>query len=331
MEIEYQNKYVITWCLDRDGPRICLRAVTRENQIRTIEILSENFKLEIEEDEIRDFLNIVSQLAVDGAKTQSVETSKYEASPVEKEQITETDVSPVFTPDIVEERVFSEAVPDATVARSPEDLDSSEIIQILKQSERTYYDITSSSEDDDSIEEKIPISHEIEADQVQDEPTVSESVPIQEISENFGPNIDAASFFQKSVSKSPLELLLEQDKDKEKIPETTDSFQVPEPEIKEESTPFSTPPVAYTPDDLQTGAFFSDFDTKRIVNLQRKPEPESEIEPQPEYKPKRVVKLSPAPKFTKKEPMMTDADRRAAIEKERSERRRRLWELTRGF
>ena len=46
---------------------------------------------------------------------------------------------------------------------------------------------------------------------------------------------------------------------------------------------------------------------------------------------KRVVNLEPAPQFVKKEPVKTEAERRTEIEKERAERRRRLWELTRGF
>ena len=62
MEIEYQDKYVVTWCLDRKGPRICLRATTAENRLRTIAIISEEFNLELEDTEARDFLNILSQI-----------------------------------------------------------------------------------------------------------------------------------------------------------------------------------------------------------------------------------------------------------------------------
>ena len=48
MEIEYQNKNTITWCLEREGPLICLKATMFGEELESIEIKSENFSLEFE-------------------------------------------------------------------------------------------------------------------------------------------------------------------------------------------------------------------------------------------------------------------------------------------
>jgi hypothetical protein len=405
LEIEYQNKYVVTWCLDRDGPRICFRAVTKENQLRTIEIFSEDFILELEDEEARDFLNILSQLAAAGSIKQVKQDPVYKASAIEGEHslkveddaflgfvpdVVESTVSeavpdvvestvPEAVPDVVESMVLEavpdvvestvseavpdvvestvpeavpdvveskvpEAVPDVVVPEisettttevsevlSPDGLDTSEIIQILKKSEETYSEITPSSLDGVSIEDQTPIPPQSETKKIREKSIVSELSSL-----DFSPTeIETASFFQKSEPKSPLEMLFEEDKEKEETEGTIDSSQVSEPEETFKSTPETK--ISYTPDDLQTDTFFSKFDTKAIVDIMQKPKPEpkpeSELTPKPEPKPefKRAVNLSPAPKIGIKEPISTDAERRAAIEKERAERRKRLWELTRGF
>jgi hypothetical protein len=127
-------------------------------------------------------------------------------------------------------------------------------------------------------------------------------------------------------------MLLEEDEGKREVEEVYDE---PKSEPEEEYIPPVDTKTVYSPEDLQTEAFFSQFDTKSTVDLIQKPEPKPlpvpvpEPEPEPEYK--RAVRLEPAPKFVKKEPAKTEAERRAEVEKERAERRRRLWELTRGF
>ncbi|MFX1516014.1 MAG: hypothetical protein ACFFC6_06870 [Promethearchaeota archaeon] len=323
MEIEYQNKYVVTWCLDRkEGPRICLRAITAENQQRTIEIKSEGFNLELEDIEARDFLNILNQITVStpfapdlGVAAEQVSTSYLEepiipevSPPPEKSEIAE--VTPIVEP----------TVPD-----------SSEIIQVLKESERTYAEITPSSPDDVSpkVEEhKLPIISESVKEIIEEETISPESPSHHEEPEVISPEIETASFFQQSVTKSPLEMILEEDEGRnvENVPEVSP---ISEPEELHEA-PATT---SYTPEDLQTEAFFSQFDTKRTAELSQTPEPNLEPEPEPksELEYKRVVQLEPTPKFEKKEHIKTEAERRAEVEKERAERRRRLWELTRGF
>ena len=321
MEIEYQNKYVVTWCLDRkEGPRICLRAITVENKQRAIEIKCEGFNLELEDTEARDFLNILNQIAAsthfvpDLGVTAEQVSAPYTEEPIipppEKSEIAE--VTPIVEP----------TVPD-----------SSEIIQVLKESERTYAEITPSSPDDISIpvtpkveEPKLPIISE-SVKEITEEETISPEPPLHhEEPEVISPEIETASFFQQSVTKSPLEMILEEDEGRkvENVPEVSS---ISEPEELQEAP--VTSKTGYTPEDLQTEAFFSQFNTQRTAELIQATEPEPESEPEPEYK--RVVQLEPTPKYEKKEHVKTEVERRAEVEKERAERRRRLWELTRGF
>lgn len=332
MEIEYQNRYVVTWCLDRQGPRICLRAITTENQLRTIEIQSEDFNLKLEETEAKDFLTILSQIAA---------STQYSPDKIVHERIPDMpeEIIPEAKPPI-EEPLIADITPTSEEPMAPEVPDSSEIIQVLKESERTFSEITPSSPDDISIavspEVEEPSIHEVEKEIIKEATIVTE--PTQEKSEEVSSEIETASFFQQSVSKSPLEMLLEEDEGKKEV-EEGDSESKPESEAEPEEQ-YTSPVEAkttYSPEDLQTEAFFSQFDTKRTVDLIQQPEPEpvSRPEPEPEPKPepeyKRVVQLEPTPKFVKKEPVKTEAERRSDVEKERAERRRRLWELTRGF
>ncbi|MFX0122405.1 MAG: hypothetical protein ACFFAE_02125 [Candidatus Hodarchaeota archaeon] len=329
MEVEYQNKYVVKWCLDRKGPRICLQATTTENKLRTIKINSEGFNLELEDAEARDFLNILNQIA---ASTQfaphRVVTVEQEITPEVKEEYIPEVKPPIKKPPIIE-------IPQVEEPVAPDVPDSSEIIQVLKESERAYAEITPSSPDDVSTKvslevEKpaVPDLYEEAEKEITTEEILSESFPIQEEPEVMTPEIETASFFQQSISKSPLEMLLEEDDEGEDV-EVSDVSSITEPEVEEPYTPPIEPKRVYSPDDLETESFFSKFDTRRTVDLLQKPEPKPEPEPTPEFK--RVVELEPAPKFVKKEPIKTEAERRAEIEKERAERRRRLWELTRGF
>jgi len=321
LEIEYQNKYVVTWCLGRkEGPSICLRAITAENQLRTIEIKSEGFNLELEHTEARDLLNILNQIAVSAHFIPDISVKAEQVSSPTKEEII-PEVSPPL-----EKSEITEVIPKMEEPMIP---DSSEIVQVLKESERTYAEITPSSPDDISVpvtpkvEEYKPSIYEVEKEIIEEETISPEPLQHPEEPEVISPEIETASFFQQSLSKSPLEMILEEDEGRKEVDD------VPEVSTVSESEKLYETPVeaktGYSPEDLQTEAFFSQFDTKRTIDLLRKAEPI----PEPEYK--RVVQLEPTPKFIKKEPVKTEAERRAEIEKERAERRRRLWELTRGF
>ncbi len=370
MEIEYQNKYVVSWCLDRDGPRICLRAVTRESEIRKIEVISDNFMLEFEDEEARAFLNILSQLVaertivaqvpqypepkeaiieeeipvssivthpenlpvitgqmVTEATPEVKEAVSFTAAPLVKESVSFEAVPRVEEPVAfdtapkVEESVSFEAVPRVEEPVPSDHLDSSEIIRVLKHSERTFSESIASSPDDVSIEDQLSITPKPERPSIA--PKKLEIHPIRESTDVLQTEIETASFFQKSESKSPLEMLLEDEGKKEEIEDK--STQVPEMDVLEEPKLSQKPSIAFTPDDLQTEAFFSKFDTKSSLDLLKKPEAE------PELKIDHSVKLAPTPTIIKKEGYVTEVERRAAIEKERAERRKRLWELTRGF
>ena len=125
MDIEYQKKEV-TWCLDRDGPRICLRAVAINNELQHLQISSESFSLDLKTNEAQEFLIILKNLA----------TSKEPA-------ITLNEISPDIVKEISDE-IFDE-VPDEIPVISPSQvkdsgkstpsLDTSEILDVLEQSE----------------------------------------------------------------------------------------------------------------------------------------------------------------------------------------------------
>ncbi|MFW9904646.1 MAG: hypothetical protein ACFFFH_09960, partial [Candidatus Thorarchaeota archaeon] len=310
------------------GSRICLKAITTEDQLRTIEIQSEGFNLKLEDTEARDFLNILNQIAA---------SAQYSPDKIVQKRV--PDVSEEIKPEIktpIEEPLIAEIAPPMEEPIVPEVPDSSEIIQVLKESERTYSEITPSSPDDTSIvvskKAEEPSIHEVEKEIIKEPLNDDEPFPAQETPDVISSEIETASFFQQSVSKSPLEMLLEEDKGKKETEEVYDEFKS-ETKSEEQYIPPVESKTTYSPEDLQTEAFFSHFDTKRTVDLLRNSEPEPVATPRPELEPeyKRVVQLEPAPKYVKKEPVKTEAERRAEIEKERAERRRRLWELTRGF
>ena len=64
MEIEYQDKNTITWCLEREGPLICLKATIYKKELESIEIKSEDFSLEFEYNEAKAFISILSQMTL---------------------------------------------------------------------------------------------------------------------------------------------------------------------------------------------------------------------------------------------------------------------------
>ena len=125
MDIEYQKKEV-TWCLDRDGPRICLRAVAINNELQHLQISSESFSLDLKTNEAQEFLIILKNLA----------TSKEPA-------ITLNEISPDIVKEISDE-IFDEVPAEIPVispsqvkdsGKSTPSLDNSEILDVLEQSE----------------------------------------------------------------------------------------------------------------------------------------------------------------------------------------------------
>ena len=95
---------------------------------------------------------------------------------------------------------------------------------------------------------------------------------------------------------------------------------------------FETLTEVEKPLDHQTEAFLKKFDTKdalEILDSSQKDKGESKDTTEKEFQ--SINQLSKQKDTVSKEEYQTEAERRAAIEKERAERRRRLWELTRGF
>lgn len=326
MEIE-ENKYIVTWCLDREGPRICLRAVTGQGHFKRIEITSENFELDFDVEEAHAFLDIINQLGVaqeDKFVVSEPITTPEVLSPEVSEVTPASDVPPVIsesslTPEVAvfadTETSFKTEIHPVTPEVAPPESAPNEILQILKQSEETIQDPFS-----DSIKD-LPIEETVHHDEIEN--ISLERTPIQEPTEISPSDIETASFFRTSETKTPLEMLLEEDSEKEQ-----ESIQVSEPPQAELEESLETA-LDYTPDDLKTELFFSKFDSNRTLDLIK--EKEFEYKPETQQEPKRAVELSPASTPEKKEEFMSAEERRAAIEKERAERRRRLWELTRGF
>ncbi|MHA2292044.1 MAG: hypothetical protein ACXACK_07785 [Candidatus Hodarchaeales archaeon] len=438
MEIQYQNKFVITWCLDREGPRICLKAETRENEDKTIEIISENFVLEFEEKEAREFLNILNRLTFEEpiyatpepvpepepepiafeepiyatpepvpepepepiAFEEPIHTTpepvpEPEPEPIAFEEPIHATPEPVPEPELIafeepihatpepvpepepiafEEPIHAtpEPVPEPEliafeepIHATPEPVpepepiafeepihttpepapepelkvteipDPSEIVEVLKQSEKTYHDtqpeITEKILFDDLSQSTPSEWNEEENNQV----ISMINDKSQQFDDSFDVEIDTASFFQKTEPKSPLEKLLEEKEDEKTTLVNIKENENLHPQAEEGSEKPSEPLTSFTPDDLKTEAFFSKFDARSTLELLKtvKPKPTAneslDSSSEPEYK--RVVKLKPVPKPSEKEEYLTEAERRAAMEKERAERRRRLWELTRGF
>ncbi|MHA2112904.1 MAG: hypothetical protein ACXADW_14970 [Candidatus Hodarchaeales archaeon] len=169
MEIEYQ-KNEVTWCLDRDGPRICLRAVSINDELQHLEISSEAFNLDLKTTEAQEFLSIIKNLAASKrpsiplTETISPDIVKKISDEIFQDEIEEiptiasshyTDTvksTPSFDtteiletlqkPDLtIEKEVVETPVVTPPLSESPESLDTSptldtsEILDVLKQSE----------------------------------------------------------------------------------------------------------------------------------------------------------------------------------------------------
>jgi hypothetical protein len=329
LEIEYRKREVM-WCLDREGPRICLRAVIANDQIETVKITSEDFFLEFDGSEVQEFLNLLLKLT----KTEVPEVK------IEIPIASEPTVNIMAT----EEPIEQELVSEPEIPEFSEIPDPSEIIEVLKRSEI-------SSQDEKSLSSDVP-SPEIQEEPTDGTPSILEeleeledsiiaSIPdskTQEelteetpsspsLSDEFRESFTAASFFQDTPIKSPLEQLLEEEEkveDKAILQEEI-KRKVETEEIAAEEPSDSTVSTSrlFGPDDLKTASFFSDFESQDMDDLIQEPETGF----------KDIIEEIPKPKLEPEPPKepMTEAERKAKIEKERAERKKRLWELTRGF
>ncbi|MFX0087817.1 MAG: hypothetical protein ACFFAU_19350, partial [Candidatus Hodarchaeota archaeon] len=112
MEIEYQNKNMITWCLEREGPPICLKATIFGKKLQSIEITSEDFSLMFEYDEARTFIEILSQITEEPkAITEPSEPDSAEPEPL----VLEREPEPLVPEYVEPEPLVSEHEPEPLV------------------------------------------------------------------------------------------------------------------------------------------------------------------------------------------------------------------------
>ncbi|MCK4848845.1 MAG: hypothetical protein KAT16_07480 [Candidatus Heimdallarchaeota archaeon] len=450
MDIEYQKKEV-TWCLDRDGPRICLRAVAINDELQTLQISSESFSLDLKTTEAQEFLSILKNLTLSKEPTISLnkiispdivkeisdeifDEKPSEISAISSSQATEyvkstpsldtkeilevlqqpeisidekveesSDISsPSSQPteslepsstfdisDILEVFEKPELSIDNEVDESPNisspssqpseslepspTLDTSEILDVLKQSEVQEEEKPVKIRRLGSLferEEKVTLTPSPDTSQgtdvvkqpdgvLEDELTqltdilVGREEPKKESfgipaeqnetsnmiegifeEENVKPSevlrerVDTASFFHQVEEKSPLEQLLDEDKEEGKsvssVPPKSSEVQSPSgvdgvDHERKEIAPF-------TLDDLQSSSFISDFNSKKEENKSETKKIDSQVSDlQSSKDDSHQVDSLTERSYT------TEADRKKQIEKEREARKKRLWELTRGF
>ncbi|MFX0184378.1 MAG: hypothetical protein ACFE95_14955 [Candidatus Hodarchaeota archaeon] len=343
MKIEYKKREVM-WCLDREGPRICLRAVIANNQIQSLKITSEDFFLEFDGSEAKGFLDLLLELTKIKLPEKEVEDLAITTPTVDlaepEELLTQVTVSEPEQSEVFE-------IPDP-----------SEIIEVLEHSE-----MRSPEEDLLSIEESLfetdltpevlekPMNETTPISEVQEEPlgevtpspdlqeSTDETISTPSLSETIRDSFAAASFFQDTEIKSPLEQLLDEEEEEEDKSAFQEIIQMKaeDEEEKAEEPPDSATytPKLFGPDDLKTASFFSDFESQEITVTPQQPElePEIKLESEPDLD-QQVVKqpvIEPETEPESQKKHITESERRAKIEKERAERKKRLWELTRGF
>ena len=411
MEIEYQ-KNEVTWCLDRDGPRICLRAVSINDELQHLEISSEDFNLTLKTTEAQEFLTIIKNLAtykrpsIPLTETISPDIVKEISDEIFQEKIEEipaisssqhTDTiksTPSFDtteiletlqkPDLtIEREVVETPVVTSPLSMSPETLetsptlDSTEILDVLKQSEvqeeeepakirrlgslfkaEESVSLTPSTNiadkpeifkrSDGELENEItqltdiligkeePEKEIYETPTIRSEPEESIEGILQE--ENVKPSVvlggrvDTASFFQKTEEKSPLEQLLDENEEEDESISSFPAVSTEEPS-KEQEHRFDSNDLEpseevahFSPDDLQSPSFISDFNSKIEDN-------KTEIDTE-EVQDNRILSTEDDSREVRpitEGSYTTEADRKKQIEKEREARKKRLWELTRGF
>ncbi|WP_455139459.1 hypothetical protein [Candidatus Hodarchaeum mangrovi] len=344
MEIEYQDKESITWCLDREGPRICLLAIRKAQKIEKIKIESESFALELDGEEVGVFLDILRK--VTGIK--ELPLIKTEKLRKEKEDL------------IIDHSILSQIESHEEIQETPDDysdqviipplIDQTDKITIQDADDSTHfeegYKVETTLEDDveatvDDISQKyfaevleprppeIPATSEILEILKKTESAVDKILMAEDVKEEIiDPTEDVASFFRESRQKSPLEELL--DKDGNIREDLGDPIKVPDYTKKIEA--FKDLDETEKSLDHQTESFIKKFDTKDALNIldsSQKEKVESKDSIEEEFQPSSQISIQKD--STPRVEYQTEAERRAAIEKERAERRRRLWELTRGF
>lgn len=320
MDVEYQKKEV-TWCLDRDGPRICLRAVSINGNLKSLDISSERFHIIFENNEARDFLSVLRKIVEEKSLPKS---HLFQEIPIDDTDIQETAALPA------QEIPFIQDGPK---------LDTSEILNVLKQSENNIDDsetplldlLTDQKDLNLGLNDKSIISDDI--------PDSDSGISIEENvkpSELFRESIDTASFFRGdtgdeiSEEKTPLEQLLEGDEESDPSPiaqrdtivTTVHEENIPRKIVTEEKTEI-TP---FTPEDLSSTAFISNFDSKIEEEIDETSAMDEIQDPLA-----TADDESQHTESTESIKSISFEERRRRVEKEREARKKRLWELTRGF
>ena len=323
MDIEYQKKEV-TWCLDRDGPRICLRAVAINGNLKSLEISSERFQIMFENNEARDFLSILKTIVEEKSVSKSALFQEIKTDQVKNIGIQEIPESISQESSIIEE--------------APK-LDTSEILNVLKQSESSTEDLETPLLDLLKDQKDLNLGLNDKAVIPDEIPEISSGISVEENvkpSDLFKESIDTASFFREDVSdeiseeKTPLEQLLEEDNKNEISPITpqdTIITSVHEENIPRRTIPKEKPGITpFTPDDLSSDAFISDFNSKKVEEV----ETPSTMDETPDIS-SPVEDESGKAELMEGRKYLSFEERRREIEKEREARKKRLWELTRGF
>ncbi len=324
MDVEYQKKEV-TWCLDRVGPRICLKATAINDKLQKLEITSDEFKLELENEEAREFLGVLQRIT--SLKPKLTQVSKpLPPTPIIPEKI-EPSV-PHFEKSEIE--VVASPIVSEPIQKPTPKLNTAEILEVLKQSESSLSEERISFRkkfaENEALEKKVATP--IETPQVQEETlpeiSIEEDVKPPEI---FTEKMDTASFFRDVEDKSPLEQLLEENK---KISQDITLEETPlmvskEPDQETEITQEREEQVQFSLDDLNTSAFLSKFSSKTFEEELEEQQLQTSEETQPTE-----------PEHQEEEPVerstfLSEEDRKKEIERERAARKKRLWELTRGF
>jgi hypothetical protein len=347
MDVEYQKKE-ITWCLDREGPSICLRAAAVNNKLDHLELTCDAFKLRFEKEEAREFLEILQRIMREGPPSdltfedktpleEFIEQPIVESIPsiieepvAEKiPQIEEPSIEPLST--IVEEPKFPpkeviEELDTLGTSSKVETLDTSEILAVLKQSESMKDDEIPSLDTQEVDSEAFKSTAEtIELYRGDDVSTPGISIEEHvKPSSLFDESVDKASFFRTPEendiqTKSPLEQLLESED--EKVVETVDQEDISLKTLETELNALSDDLKSYTPQDLASSTFISDFEKESEDTKIFDSRPETQIVKE------EISPDEPEPTGT----YSSELERRSKIEKERAARKKRLWELTRGF
>lgn len=337
MDVEYQKKEV-TWCLDRIGPKICLKATAINDKLQQLEITSEDFRLEFENEEAIEFLGILRNIM--SARPTSVpvpeditpHVPKHEeiipSIPKSAQARAQVEISSIQQ----NEKSMEDIIP-AIQEEKPKPvttLDTSEILEVLKQSESSVGEERISFRkkfaENEALEKKLVPEVRTQQETEEPSPGISNEENVRP-SEVFKEKLDTASFFREADEKSPLEQLLEENEDitEEIKPFETDMTDPSPIDEHEEALTELVEQPPFTPDDLNSSSFMSNFSSKSLEHDLKTPEPE--IMEEEDSFDLDHQDLEPAQQSA----FLNEDDRKKVIERERAARKKRLWELTRGF